>query len=52
MADLFEKSLTRETEEVVQVSMSSFMPCFRNITELRREKIASQFVYFSSVNGE
>ncbi len=39
---------SRETEEVVQVSISSFMPCFRNITELRREKIAGQFVYFSS----
>ena len=38
----------RETEEIMQVSLSSFMPCFRNIADLRREKIAGRFVYFSS----
>lgn len=38
----------RETENIVEVSMGSFMPCFRNIPELRREKVGSQFVYFSS----
>jgi hypothetical protein len=39
---------TRETEELAQVSMRSFMPCFRNTADLRREKIAGLFVYFSS----
>lgn len=38
----------RDTEELVQVPMGSFMPCFRNIPELIREKVAGQFVYFSS----
>ncbi len=39
---------TRETEQILQVSMGSFMPCFRDIADLRREKIAGRFVYFSS----
>jgi hypothetical protein len=38
----------RETEEILQVSLGSFMPCFRNIADLRREKIAGRYVYFSS----
>lgn len=39
---------TREAEVVLQVSIGSFMPCFRNISQVRREKLAGQFVYFSS----
>lgn len=38
----------RETEEILHVSLGSFMPCFRNIADLRREKIAGRYVYFSS----
>jgi hypothetical protein len=38
----------REAEETLQVSLGSFMPCFRNIADLRREKIAGRYVYFSS----
>lgn len=38
---------TREAEGILQVSMGSFMPCFRNIPQVRREKPAGQFVYFS-----
>ena len=38
----------RETEGILQVSLGSFMPCFRNIADLRREKIAGRYVYFSS----
>lgn len=38
----------RETEKIVQVSMCSYMPCFRDLTELIREKVAGCFVYFSS----
>lgn len=38
----------RETEQILQVSMGSFMPCFRNVADLCREKIAGRYVYFSS----
>lgn len=39
---------TKESEEVLQVSMGAFMPSFRNIPQLCRVKVAGEFVYFSS----
>lgn len=39
---------TKETEELLQISMASFMPCYRNISGLRRESLGGRFVYFSS----
>jgi hypothetical protein len=39
---------TKEAQELLQVSMASFMPCYRNLLQLRRENIGGQFVYFSS----
>ena len=39
---------TKEAETFLHVSMASLMPCYRNILELRRERIDSHFVYFSS----
>ena len=39
---------TKEAEELLQVSMASFMPCCRHLPQLCRENIGGQFVYFSS----